>query len=179
MQIETNNPLIEEILLQWKECIGDNYDGYRGHVYRMYNFCLVQHDCSEEEKQKIAIAACFHDIGLWSAHTADYIPPSVVEVKKYLSQQKLEQWSEEIGLMVEFHHKVRPYKDEKYPLVEVFRKGDLVDFSFGIFNYGVPTDYVRNVKRIIPNAGFHKFLFKGAIEWFSKHPFSAPPFMKW
>ena len=64
--------------------------------------------------------------------------------------------------MVEFHHKVRAYKDEQYPLVEIFRKGDLVDFSLGIFKCGVPRTYIKSVKQTIPNAGFHKFLIKGA-----------------
>lgn len=179
MNIETNNPLIEEILLQWKERIGVDYDGYRGHVYRMYNFCLALHDCSEEDKKKLAIAASFHDIGLWSAHTADYIPPSIVELKQYLSEHKLDQWSEELVLILEWHHKVTPYKDKKYPLVEVFRKGDLVDFSLFLFRFGVPNDYVKSVKHTIPNAGFHKFLLKGAKEWFSQHPLSLPPFIRW
>jgi len=179
MNIETNNPLIEEILLEWREQIGQDYDGYHGHVYRMYNFCLALHDCSDDEKKKIAIAACFHDIGLWSDHTVDYIQPSVEQVKKYLSQQDLSDWSNEIGLMVEFHHKVRAYKDKKYPLVEVFRKGDLVDFSLGFFKCGIPKAYIKSVKKMIPNAGFHKFLMKGAKEWFAKHPLSPPPFMKW
>jgi HD superfamily phosphodiesterase len=84
MEIETKNDLIEEILAAWKDRIGDDYPGYRGHVYRMFNFCLALHSCAEEEKTKLAIAACFHDIGLWSAHTVDYIPPSVSEVKGYL-----------------------------------------------------------------------------------------------
>lgn len=34
MNIETNNSLIEEILLEWKDRIGEDYDGYHGHVYR-------------------------------------------------------------------------------------------------------------------------------------------------
>lgn len=179
MNIETNNPLIEVILLEWQDRIGADYDGYHGHVYRMYNFCLALHNCSEEEKNKIAIAACFHDIGLWPDHTVDYIPPSVVQVKQYLSQNNLEMWAEEVGLMVEFHHKVRTYRDDHFPLVEVFRKGDLVDFSLGIFKCGLPKNYVKKVKDKIPNAGFHKFLMKGAKEWFVKHPFSPPPFIKW
>ena len=179
MNIETNNPLIEKILLEWRDRIGEDYDGYHGHVYRMYNFCLALHSCSDEEKMKIAIAACHHDIGLWSDHTVDYIQPSVAQAKLYLSQQALNKWSEEIGLMIEFHHKVRSYKDEKYPLVEIFRKGDLVDFSLGIFKCGVPRRFIKDVKKTIPNARFHKFLMKVAREWFVKHPFSPPPFMKW
>jgi hypothetical protein len=69
--------------------------------------------------------------------------------------------------------------DESYPLVEIFRKGDLVDFSLGIIKCGVPKTYIKSVKKTIPNAGFHKFLMKGAKEWFAKHPLSPPPFMKW
>jgi hypothetical protein len=179
MNIETKNDLIEEILAAWKDRIGDDYLGYRGHVYRMFNFCLAIGSCTEEEKTKLAIAACFHDIGLWSAHTVDYIPPSVSEVKRYLSETGRQEWSEEIGLMVEMHHKARTYKTDRYPLVELFRKGDLVDFSLGFFKFGIPPAYVREVKKAIPNNGFHRFLMKGAREWFAKHPFSPPPFMKW
>ena len=63
MAIETNHPLTEEIVSAWKTRIGDEYAGYRGHVYRLFNFCLALRQCSEEEKTKLAIATCFHDIG--------------------------------------------------------------------------------------------------------------------
>jgi hypothetical protein len=74
---------------------------------------------------------------------------------------------------------VSPYRDDRYPMVEVFRKGDLVDFSLGFFRSGLPRSLVKQVKEAIPNAGFHKFLMQGAREWFAKHPLSPPPFMKW
>ena len=41
MKIETSLPLMEEIISAWRDCIGVDYDGYRGHVYRMFNFCLA------------------------------------------------------------------------------------------------------------------------------------------
>jgi catechol 2,3-dioxygenase-like lactoylglutathione lyase family enzyme len=179
VDIETRNSFIEEILSEWKDRIGDEYLGYRGHVYRMFNFCLALRPCTEEEKMKLAVAACFHDIGLWSEHTVDYIPPSVALVQQYLDRVGLQAWSEEVGLMVEMHHKVRAYKDARYPLVELFRKGDLVDFSLGFFSCGLSRSYINQVKEALPNHGFHKYLMKGAKEWFSRHPFSPPPFMKW
>jgi hypothetical protein len=43
-------------------------------------------------------------------------------------------------------------------LVEVFRKGDLVDFSIGLIKSGLPGSLVKEVKAAIPNAGFHRFL---------------------
>jgi hypothetical protein len=179
VDIETNNDLIEEILTVWKDRIGNDYPGYRGHVYRMFNFCLALGPCTQEEKTKLAIAACFHDIGLWSAHTVDYIAPSVSELKNHLSSIGRQEWAEELGLMIEMHHKLRAYKTDRHALVERFRKGDLVDFSLGWFKFGIPAAYVQQVKKSIPNQGFHRFLLKGAREWFAKHPFTAPPFMKW
>jgi hypothetical protein len=179
MNIETENDLIEAILSGWKDRIGADYPGYRGHIYRMFNFCLALQSCSEEDKTKLAIAACFHDIGLWSAHTVDYIPPSISEVQRYLSETNRKEWSREISLMIKMHHKVRTYKTDDDPLVELFRKGDLVDFSLGFFKFGLPATYVREVKKAIPNHGFHRFLLKGARDWFIKHPFTPPPFMTW
>lgn len=179
LQIETNHALIEEILADWKARIGEDYEGYRGHVYRMFNYCLALYPATEEERTKLAIAACFHDIGLWSDQTLDYLPPSIEQAKCYLSDTGREAWSEEIALMIEWHHKVRSYPDKRYPLVEVFRKGDLVDFSLGLFKFGLPGSLISEMKQAIPNAGFHRFLMQGAKTWFSKHPFSPPPFMKW
>ncbi len=86
MDIQTSHPLIEDILSVCKERIGDDYAGYRGHVYRTFNFCLALRQCSEDEKTKLAIAACFHDIGLWSDQTVDYIPPSIVHANRYLTK---------------------------------------------------------------------------------------------
>ena len=179
MDIQTQHPVIETILSDWRDEIGDDYAGYRGHVYRMFNYCLAIYPSSEEEKTKLAIAACFHDIGLWSDHTVDYLLPSIAQAERYLKEARWEEWSEEIALMIEWHHKVLPYRDGRYPLVEVFRKGDLVDFSLGFFKCGLPGSLVRQVKAAIPNAGFHQFLLKGAKEWFVEHPFSPPPFMRW
>ena len=179
MEIVKTHPLIEEILAIWKDQIGETYDGYCGHVYRMFNCCLALKDCSEEETRKLAIAAAFHDIGLWSAHTVDYVPPSVEEAQKWLVENNLSEWVEEIGLMIDMHHKIRPYRNSKYPLVELFRKADLVDFSLGFFKFGLPSKYVSLLKAEIPNNGFHKFLIGGAKDWFSKHPLSPPPFIKW
>ncbi|MEO0869849.1 MAG: hypothetical protein AAFY17_15705, partial [Cyanobacteria bacterium J06642_11] len=163
MDVIKAHPLIDQILESWCGQIGDVYDGYRGHVYRMFNCCLALKDCSEEEVKKLAIAAAFHDIGLWSDHTVDYIPPSVVQAQQWLTANELSDWSEEIGLIIDLHHKVRPATQPDYPLVELFRKADLVDFSLGIFRFGLSPQYVAHLKSEIPNAGFNKFLLREPI----------------
>jgi hypothetical protein len=177
--VECKIPLLEEILKEWKDTTGSEYEGYKNHVYRMIHFCLALKDCNEEEKEKIIIAGAFHDIGIWIKDTIDYIPPSLPPAMAYLKNRNLEAWSTEIELMITEHHKIREYESVTYPLVELFRQGDLVDFSFGLFKFGIPKAYINQVKAKFPNAGFHKNLGKRAAKWFAKHPLNPAPMMKW
>lgn len=179
MKVRFPDPLIEEILSPWEARIGKDYLGYRGHVYRVFNFCLALRICTAEEERKLAIAVCFHDIGLWSNHTVDYLPPSAEQCRFYLDSVGQEQWAHELSLIIEHHHQIRAGKVPDFPLVEIFRRGDLVDFSLGLFSCGVPRSFIREVKQSIPNHGFHRFLLRGAGDWFLGHPFVPPPFMKW
>ena len=179
MNIEKEIPLLESILSDWKATIGTEYQGYRNHVYRMINFCLALKECSNEEREKIIIAGAFHDIGIWIEGTVDYISPSLPPAIAYLNSRNLEHWSEEIQLMIIEHHKVQKYTNDAYPLVEIFRQGDLVDFSFGLFKFGIPKPYINEVKAQFSNADFHKNLGKRATKWFLKHPLNPLPMMKW
>jgi len=177
--VETQIPLLDDILGQWREQLGADFVPYRNHVYRIAHFCFALRDCSEDERRKIIIAGAFHDLGIWSDSTVDYLPPSVLRAREYLTANSLQDWSEEIELMVGEHHKLRAYRDARFPLVEVFRKADLVDVSLGMVRLGVPRRIVREVRAAFPNSGFHRRLMRLAGEWFSQHPLSPPPFFKW
>ena len=41
--IEERIPLLEEILERWKNELGNDYTGYKNHVYRMIHFCFALH----------------------------------------------------------------------------------------------------------------------------------------
>lgn len=182
MHIEPHIPLLEEILAPWRSVIGTDFDGYKNHVYRMVHCVIALHPCTQEDRRKIIIAAAHHDIGIWSDHTVDYLPPSIAQAQKYLQRMALQEWTEEITLMIDMHHKLRRYQGpqaDKYPLVEAFRKGDLVDFSLGLFNAGIAAQSIRALKTQFPNHGFHTMLMRSALQWFRAHPLSAPPFMRW
>jgi hypothetical protein len=179
MTIEKPIPLLEEILAPWRARIGDDFEGYRNHVSRMLNFCFALRACSDEERRKLIIAGAFHDIGIWSDGTVDYLPPSIAQAKFYLTEHGLTDWIAEIERIIDLHHKARPHRGDSSPLIEIFRKADLADFSLGFLKGGVPGETVRAAKAAYPNAGFHKRLMQLAGGWFAKHPFSPPPFMKW
>ncbi|MCB0197306.1 MAG: hypothetical protein KDJ65_35490 [Anaerolineae bacterium] len=179
MVIEEPISGVEEILGRWQNEIGPDYAGYKNHVYRMINFCFALHNCTPEEREKIIIAGCFHDLGIWTGHTFDYLPPSIAQASTYLEENNLAAWIPEIELMIGEHHKLRKYCDEPHPLVEVFRQGDLVDFSLGLVTCGLPRSYIKSVKRHFPNAGFHKRLVQLELGWFFGHPLNPVPVLKW
>jgi hypothetical protein len=179
MAIEEHIPLLEEILGAWKNEIDNDYPGYKNHVYRMINFCFALHDCTNEEREKIIMAGCFHDLGIWASNTFDYLLPSIALAKQYLRQNNLEPWIPEIELMIAMHHKLRKHQDDRYPLVELFRQGDLVDFSLGLVKCGLPKTYIKSVKNRFPDAGFHKRLVQLEVGWFSRHPLNPLPVLKW
>jgi len=179
MQIESSIKLIDDILNEWKEIIGDDFEGYKNHVYRMVNYCFVLRKCTLEERKKIIIAGCFHDIGIWTEKTIDYISPSVLAANQYLSENDLLEWKEEIGLMIKEHHKLNKCDNNELSLVETFRKGDLVDFSLGLIKSGVPKSFIKNIKNEIPNSGFHLGLIKKIGPWLLRNPLNPAPMFKW
>lgn len=179
MTIQTHFPTLDALFDNWKTVIGNDFPGYRNHVYRMVNFCLQLRDCNEDERHKIFIAGVFHDIGIWTDNTIDYLDPSVDLAKKYLAEIGKEDWQEEVGLMISEHHKLRSAEDHRYPLVEVFRQADLVDFSLGLFKCGLDPAIIREARSKIPNAGFHPMLVRRASAWFIRHPLNPAPMMKW
>jgi len=179
MIIATDIPLLEEILNRWKAKVGHDFAGYRNHVYRMVNFCFALHQCTEAAREKVIIAGCFHDLGIWTGGTFDYLTPSIALAEEYLTANHLDHWMPEIRLMIAMHHKLRRYPDAHYPLVEVFRQGDLVDFSLGFVRCGLPIAYINRVKSCFPNAGFHRRLVQLELGWLSRHPFNPLPVFKW
>ena len=179
MKIERRIPLVEEILGDWENEIGKDFAGYKNHIYRLINFCLVRSNFSDTDREKLIIAGCFHDLGIWSNKTFDYLSPSVILAKKYLARKNLGKWIPEIETMINFHHKFGKYEDVGHPLVEIFRKGDLVDLSSGFIKCGLPGNYIKAVKRQFPNAGFHKCLLRISCNWILRHPFNPLPVLKW
>ncbi len=51
-------------------------------------------------------------------------------------------------------------RKSRLPLVALFRRADLADFSLGLIRGGVPGAIMRAVKAAFPNAGFHKRLMQ-------------------
>ena len=175
----TELPLLDELLAVHRDTIGDDFDPYRNHIYRVLNYCFAMRDCDAADRDKLMIAGAFHDIGLWTHDTLDYLDPSAELARAELTRRGREDWSEEVSLLVVQHHKLRRDDHPQYPLVEVFRRADLVDVSLGAVRFGLPRSTVRAVKQAFPNAGFHKRLTKFAGRQLVRDPLHPLPMMRW
>ena len=177
--IETRLTLLDDILEDWREVVGDDFDGYRNHCRRMVNCCLALRDCNDVERQKLMIAAAFHDIGIWPDDEVDYLAPSIAIARRELAGTPREAWTEEIVEMIDLHHKVRPVRHGVSPLVDVFRKGDWIDVTFGLRSFGLDRGTIREVTDAFPNLGFHANLVRLGKQRMRTHPTSPLPMMRW
>ena len=173
------HPLIDEILDARRE-VGRGQDaafeGYRNHAHRIHNFVRAISSPSEEDEDKIAIAAAFHD--LYAFDGLDYLERSIEAAAQYLREMGREAWDREVALMIAFHHRVRPYRGEAAQLVDPFRRADWNDFTFGLVRGGIPRELRRAADAEFPVGDFiPKAVVKMAVGWLPRHPLRpAPPF---
>jgi hypothetical protein len=137
------------------------------------------HRCADDEREKVLIAAVFHDIGLWSAHTLDYLESSSEETRRFLKISKRTAWANEIVAMIEWRHKILPVTQAVSPRVEVFRRADTINLRFGIRRFGLRWRDVQAARRKFPDAGFHAFLAKKGLRWIVTSPGRAIPIFRW
>ncbi len=169
--------LLDDILVQYRSSLTVDFAGYRNHCYRVLNIFIRLAALNQVtiNIEQAALALAFHDIGIWSDGTVDYLPPSLHEAKCYLSEHPA--WNQpQTLLMISEHHKLLPYKADV--VVELFRQADLVDFSLGMVRHGVEKDYIQQLKHTFPNAGFHRRLAELGLKNWLKHPFKPAPMMK-
>jgi len=151
---------------------------YRNHVCRVLNFYLALSG-QATPPPAILIAAAFHDLGIWTNRTFDYLPPSLDLAKGYLATHGLGALDAEVSTVIAEHHKLLPYKGPFSPSVEVFRQADLVDLSLGTIRFGLPSAFVRSVRATFPNGGFHRLLTRLAARQFVHSPFRPLPMVHW
>ena len=171
----TTVALLDELLQHHASALGDDFTAYRNHTYRVINFCSELSTDDPVSLEKMVIAAAFHDLGIWTDKTFDYLPPSERLAKAYLAKRGNAEWAPEISAMIHEHHKITRYRPNPDWLVEAFRKADLVDVSRGIITFGLPRKFVGEVLSTFPNAGFHKRLIQLSFRRLLSHPLSPLP----
>jgi hypothetical protein len=159
--------------------LGNDLPAYRNHTYRVVNLCVALSSLDPETLEKFALAAVFHDLGIWTDGTWDYLEPSVAQATAHLAATKWAGWIPEISAMIREHHKITPYRGTADPNVETFRKADWIDVTRGVLRFGLSRSFLRSLYSTWPDAGFHAFLIRQTWTRVKRHPLSPLPMFRW
>ena len=174
----TEIPILDELLQAHVGVLGRDFVGYRNHTYRVVNLCVAQSSRDREQLEKIAIAAAFHDMGIWTDGTFDYLPPSVRLANAHLAAAGRTEWTAEISEMILEHHKISGYGGAPRSLVEPFRRADWVDVTRGLVTFRLSRSFLREIFSMWPSAGFHKRLVELELARLRTHPWNPLPMMR-
>jgi len=169
--------LADELLEPWRNALGGDYDGYRNHVQRVLVFSRMLCAVDAEAQEKLAIAGAFHDLGIWTESTFDYLEPSCAIAKQYLETSGRLAWWPEIETIIELHHKLSSAAEHN-PMAEVFRQADSIDVSLGMRRHGLERAAIRLVMQAYPDHGFHMRLVTLALKRMLTHPLNPLPMVK-
>ena len=172
----TRIPTIDDVVNDHATALGDDLVAYRNHVYRIVNLCVAI--VGRSELEKIAVAAVFHDLGIWTNGTFDYIAPSIALAHDYLVARAREGWTAEIEQMIGDHHKITASAADPDSLIEAFRRADWIDVTRGLRGFGIPRPFVARLFATWPDAGFHWRLVTLTLDRFRSHPLTPLPMVR-
>jgi hypothetical protein len=170
-------PLIEEILDHHRDhARGDEHgwSSYRGHVYRVFNMARALVPDQDHRDDKLAIAAAFHDIDVFTS--LDYLGPSIGTMVVWLRRTGRGAWGEELAVIVAKHHHLTTYRGRHARLAEPFRRADLNDLSQGLIWIGMPRAHVRAVRASIDvGCFFTKTVPRAIVRHLIRYPLDPLP----
>lgn len=178
MIVKMENQLLDELLDSWREQLGGDFAAYRNHCFRVFNFCVALLGVTGTNIDKISIAVAYHDLGIWTHGTFDYLEPSQALAKDHLAKSGRGEWTNEVVAMIANHHKLTKVTTDQSELVEAFRKADWTDVSMGWLKHGLPESFVSEALLAFPNYGFHKKLVSLTLKRMLSHPLSPLPMLK-
>lgn len=174
-RIITEFPRLDAILAAHSDAIGADFARYRNHCYRVANLCAARLPDDAGTLERVAIAAAFHDLGIWTHHTFDYLEPSVALAQSYLADHGRLDWEPEIVAAIRQHHKLTKYSGTDGPIVEAFRRADWTDVTGGLLRFGTPRSFVRQLNVRWPTLGFHRLLVRLELRHLRAHPLNPLP----
>ena len=172
----TRVPTIDDVLNDHASALGDDFFAYRNHVYRILNLCVAL--VGQRDLEKIAVAAVFHDLAIWTDRTFDYIAPSIALAHDYLVGHAREDWTGEVEGMIADHHKITLSAAAPGSLIDAFRRADWIDVTRGLRRFGLPRSFITQIFATWPNAGFHWRLLTLTLDWLRSHPLTPLPMVR-
>ncbi len=171
-------PALDALLGAHRDALGADFVGYRHHTYRVVNLCVALSPAAAGELEKVATAAAFHDLGIWTDRTFDYLLPSMRLATSHLERAGRQEWVRDVSTMILEHHKVSRLREAQDSLTETFRRADWIDVSRGLLAFGLSREYIGHLYSKWPSAGFHWRLVQLSFGRLLTHPWNPLPMLR-
>lgn len=178
MAIRRQHAVLEELFDGWETALGQHAVPYRNHAYRVFNLAAQISHAEGDDLERLAVAAAFHDVGIWLDETFDYLGPSAYRADVYLRSIGHAAWIADVRAMIEQHHKVFPWLGRSELFVDAFRRADWLDVTFFVLPSSLPRRYFKALLEAFPRAGFHGRIAKIAASWIRHNPTRPLPMFK-
>ena len=173
---------VDDGLTAFREALGPDAAAYRNHVCRVLAFTsrlLPAGPLGQPLPEPLLQAAVFHDLGIWTDRTFDYLGPSRRLAAGAMAAAGTPGLGAEVEAVIDHHHKLTRYRGAFESHVEAFRRADLVDVSLGLIRFGLPGTFVSEVRREFPNVGFHRRLAELTWRQLLRTPLRPLPMLRW
>lgn len=173
-------PTLDALFAPWQAALGRDYQAYRNHVERLLALCeaLAARAGVTLDPVALRVAGVFHDLGIWSDGTFDYLGPSTARARAWLEAHGRGDLAPAVTAMIGQHHKLRPAGPARDP-VEIFRRADWMDVTLGALAFGLPRARYRDLLRQYPDAGFHLRLLQLSGKQLLTNPLRPLPMFRW
>lgn len=165
LTIKATRPRVEQLLEVYRDSIGDDFGGYRNHVYRAITYAMHFLDYAEEHEPIVETIFVYHDIGLWTDRVLAYLEPSE---ELAVRDNRANGWGldpEVLRAGIHWHHKIFSYKGPHAEIVDSCRKADWIDASKGWIRKGISRRAIQEAEAVFPNLGFHASLARLAKDY--------------
>ncbi len=178
-ELLTSLPIVDAVLADHAQVVGRDLPGYRHHVYRVVNLAAWQAGPRPRRLEVLQVAGAFHDLGIWTAGTFDYLGPSMALARDYLARAGWQDAVDDVEAMIAQHHKITRAAASGGSLVEAFRRADWVDVSAGAVRFDLPLEVVDRIRRRWSDEGFHWRLLQLSAGRLVTHPRHPLPMLRW
>jgi len=170
--------VLDEILEHHAQALGRDYHPYRNHAYRVANFCWCLLPGTVQDLYVLAVAVAFHDLGIWTAGTFDYLAPSEGLARRYLLDQGRDELVPVVVAMISEHHRLSSVERDQDRRVEAFRRADWIDVSLGVRRFQLHRQDFTRIVAQFPRLGFHLRLVQFSLRHGLRHPLRPLPMLK-
>lgn len=149
---------VETLLEPFRQDIGRDYDGYKGHVYRVLSYAMHFLGGEHRARGVIETALVYHDLALWTHKQIAYLEPSIERAQQDNASNSWGHDPELLRNIIYWHHKITPFRGSNADVVNAVRKADWIDATSGVVRADMPKRHIQKVTNAVPAAGFHDTL---------------------